>query len=53
VQAGDFVNIIQHPDGGPKQITLYHNVITAVRDMLVQFLTDTDVRFVRSAGLRQ
>lgn len=37
----DFVNIIQHPAGGPKQIALYHNVVTSVDDKYVFYLTDT------------
>ncbi|MGF7216862.1 V8-like Glu-specific endopeptidase [Spirosoma lacussanchae] len=37
----DFVNIIQHPAGGPKQIALYHNVVTGVDEQVVQYLTDT------------
>ena len=37
----DFVNIIQHPAGGLKQIALYHNVIMYVDDSRVQYLTDT------------
>ena len=37
----DFVNIIQHPGGGPKQIGLYHNLVTFVNDSRVQYLTDT------------
>lgn len=36
-----FVNIIQHPGGGPKQIALYHNVVTFVDATRVQYLTDT------------
>lgn len=35
------VNIIQHPSGGPKQIALYHNVITFADDRRIQYLTDT------------
>jgi V8-like Glu-specific endopeptidase len=35
------VNIIQHPSGGPKQIAIYHNVVTYVDDKRVQYLTDT------------
>lgn len=27
VRAAEWVNIIQHPGGGPKQIALYHNVV--------------------------
>jgi V8-like Glu-specific endopeptidase len=41
VQKEDFVNIIQHPAGGPKQIALYHNVVTAVGERVIQYLTDT------------
>ncbi len=37
----DFVSIIQHPAGGPKQIALYHNVVTFANDTVVQYLTDT------------
>lgn len=33
--------IIQHPGGGPKQIALYHNLITYVDQERVQYLTDT------------
>lgn len=38
---GDFVNIIQHPAGGPKQIALYHNIVTGAGAKVVQYLTDT------------
>lgn len=37
----DFVNIIQHPAGGMKQISLYHNIVTNVNEKAVQYLTDT------------
>jgi hypothetical protein len=37
----DFVNIIQHPGGGPKQIAIYHNLVVFVDNMRVQYLTDT------------
>lgn len=40
-QKDDFTMIVQHPAGGPKQIALYHNVITAVDEGRVQYLTDT------------
>ncbi|GAB2518856.1 trypsin-like serine peptidase [Spirosoma aerophilum] len=40
-QKDDFVNIIQHPAGGPKQIALYHNVVTYADETRVQYLTDT------------
>ncbi|MCP3404453.1 serine protease [Bradyrhizobium sp. CCGB01] len=41
VQKGDYVNIIQHPLGGPKQIALYHNVVAYVDSTRIQYLTDT------------
>lgn len=41
LKRNDFVNIIQHPSGLPKQITLYHNVVTFAGDNCVQYLTDT------------
>jgi hypothetical protein len=41
VKATQWVNIIQHPGGGPKQIALYHNIVTHVDDKLVLYLTDT------------
>ncbi|PIF45482.1 trypsin-like peptidase [Chryseobacterium sp. 52] len=36
-----FVNIIQHPGGEMKQISLYHNIITYSDERIVQYLTDT------------
>jgi V8-like Glu-specific endopeptidase len=36
-----FVNIIQHPGGGPKQIGIYHNTVTSIGNGRVQYLTDT------------
>lgn len=41
VQVNDYVNIIQHPAGLPKQIALYHNVVVYADDKRVQYLTDT------------
>ena len=41
VQVGDHVNIIQHPGGGPKQISISANVIVFVGGGRVQYLTDT------------
>ncbi|SDD96938.1 trypsin-like peptidase domain-containing protein [Actinokineospora iranica] len=35
------VNIIQHPGGGPKQIALYHNVVSHQDDRVLQYYTDT------------
>lgn len=37
----NFVNIIQHPAGEMKQISLYHNIVTYSDDRIVQYLTDT------------
>ncbi len=36
-----WVNIVQHPGGGPKQIALYHNLVSYVDDTFVQYYTDT------------
>lgn len=41
VSPGDHVNIIQHPGGGPKQISLSANVVAFVGGGRVQYLTDT------------
>lgn len=41
VKVGDHVNIIQHPGGGPKQISLFANVIVYIGGGRVQYLTDT------------
>jgi len=40
-QKEDWINIIQHPAGGPKQIALYDNLIVYVDENRVQYLTDT------------
>jgi V8-like Glu-specific endopeptidase len=37
----DFVNIIQHPGGQWKQLSIYHNIVTSTDDRIVQYLTDT------------
>jgi V8-like Glu-specific endopeptidase len=41
IKVGDHVNIIQHPGGGPKQISLFANVVVYVGGGRVQYLTDT------------
>ncbi len=41
VKQGDFVNIIQHPGGGPKQISISANVVAYAGEGRVQYLTDT------------
>ncbi|MGY4617627.1 V8-like Glu-specific endopeptidase [Bradyrhizobium sp. USDA 4472] len=38
---GDHVNIVQHPGGGPKQISLFSNVVVFAGNGRVQYLTDT------------
>ncbi|MGH2941597.1 MAG: trypsin-like peptidase domain-containing protein [Solirubrobacteraceae bacterium] len=38
----DFVSIIQHPQGGMKQICFTDNKVSAVFDHLVQYSTDTE-----------
>lgn len=41
ISAGDRVNIIQHPGGGPKHISLAANVVVYAGEGRVQYLTDT------------
>lgn len=41
VKQKDSVNIIQHPAGELKQISLYHNFVTSTDERVVQYLTDT------------
>ena len=48
-----WANIVQHPDGGPKQVALYHNLVAYVGQTVVQYYTDTLPELVRVAGLRQ
>ncbi len=38
---GDHVTIIQHPEGGPKQIALNENRVTNIYNYHVQYTTDT------------
>jgi V8-like Glu-specific endopeptidase len=40
-QVGDYVSIIQHPNGGPKQIAVTNNRVVNIYDHLVHYLTDT------------
>lgn len=42
VEAGDRVNIIQHPNGELKQISFFSNVVAYVGGGVVQYLTDTE-----------
>lgn len=41
IAAGHRVNIIQHPGGGPKQVSFFHNAVVFVGSGRVQYLTDT------------
>jgi S1-C subfamily serine protease len=41
LRCGDYVNIIQHPGGGPKQISMAANVIVYLGGGRVQYLSDT------------
>ena len=41
IQKGDHVNIIQHPGGGPKQLSFLANVVVYVGAGRIQYLTDT------------
>lgn len=41
VERGDLVNIIQHPGGAPKQVSLSFDVVAYVGQGRVQYLTDT------------
>jgi V8-like Glu-specific endopeptidase len=41
IKVDDRVNIIQHPAGGHKQISFFHNVVVFVEQGRVQYLTDT------------
>ncbi len=41
VSVGDFVYIVQHPEGKPKKIGLVHNQVVEVTSDHVQYLTDT------------
>jgi S1-C subfamily serine protease len=41
LRPGDYVNIIQHPGGGPKQISMAANVVVYLGGGRVQYLTDT------------
>lgn len=41
VNVGDRVNIIQHPEGGMKQLSFFHNIVVYTGEGRVQYLTDT------------
>lgn len=39
---GEYVSIIQHPNGGPKSVTIRENKVSAILDDFVHYLTDTE-----------
>jgi V8-like Glu-specific endopeptidase len=41
IRVSDRVNIIQHPEGGPKKVGIAHNLVVYVGHGRVQYLTDT------------
>lgn len=41
IKKNDFVNIIQHPGGEMKQISLYYNIVTNTTERVVQYIIDT------------
>lgn len=41
LRPGDRVNIIQHPGGGHKQMSFFHNRVTYVDQRVLQYATDT------------
>jgi hypothetical protein len=38
----ELVNIVQHPDGRPKEVALQENEVTRVQDKLIHYRTDTE-----------
>lgn len=40
-KVGDYVSIIQHPEGGPKRVALSENVVMNVYEHRLQYTTDT------------
>lgn len=39
---GEYVSIIQHPNGGPKAVTIRENMVKSIFDDYVHYLTDTE-----------
>ncbi|MFT4444674.1 DNA/RNA non-specific endonuclease [Parvimonas sp. G1967] len=39
---GEYVSIIQHPNGGPKAVTIRENMVKSIFDDFVHYLTDTE-----------
>ena len=47
------VSSIQHPGGGPKQVAMYHNLVTYVGEGHIQYLTDTMPGSVKAEEIKQ
>lgn len=39
---GEYVSIIQHPNGGPKSVTIRENKVSSIFDEFIHYLTDTE-----------
>lgn len=39
---GEYVSIIQHPNGGPKAVTIRENKVSCIFDDFIHYLTDTE-----------
>ncbi|MDO4792835.1 MAG: DNA/RNA non-specific endonuclease [Filifactor alocis] len=39
---GEYVSIIQHPNGGPKSVTIRENKVNSIFDDFIHYLTDTE-----------
>ncbi|WP_036729192.1 DNA/RNA non-specific endonuclease [Peptoniphilus mikwangii] len=42
VLEGEYVSIIQHPNGGPKAVTIRENKVSSIFDDFIHYLTDTE-----------
>lgn len=42
IQLDEFVNIIQHPNGGAMEVSLRFNQVVAVREQRIYYLADTE-----------
>ncbi|HEX7184437.1 MAG TPA: trypsin-like peptidase domain-containing protein [Thermoanaerobaculia bacterium] len=42
ITRGELVNIIQHPDGRPKEVALQENDVVRVLDKVIEYRTDTE-----------
>lgn len=41
ILVGEYVSIIQHPNGGPKSVTIRENRVSSILDDFVHYVTDT------------